>query len=73
MPREPAAPVLVRGPDGSVGREMKSVPVLIRADLEELNEPYLGWERPASYSFKKLLEAEQPLGRSPGDQTISDS
>ncbi len=73
MPREPAAPVLVRGPDGSVSREMKSVPVLIRADLEELNEPYLGWERPASYSFKKLLEAEQPLGRSPGDQTISDS
>ncbi|KAM3515050.1 hypothetical protein MY11210_001288 [Beauveria gryllotalpidicola] len=57
MPQEPAGPVAVRGPDGTVeGKEMKSVPVLIRSDLVKMNEPYLTWERPASYQFKNLPE-----------------
>ncbi|PQK13755.1 hypothetical protein BB8028_0004g06860 [Beauveria bassiana] len=57
MPPEPAAPVAVRGLDGTVeGKEMKSTPVLSRSDLIKLNEPYLTWERPTSYQFKDLRE-----------------
>lgn len=58
MPQEPPAPVLAKGPDGAVaGTEMRSsVPVLIRAELVQMNEPFFKWERPASYRLKDLRE-----------------
>ncbi|KAJ2979665.1 hypothetical protein NQ176_g3110 [Zarea fungicola] len=56
MPQEPSALVPVRGHDGTIrGTEMTSVPLLIRRDLVQLNEPYLRWERPASYRFKDVI------------------
>ncbi|KAK2616960.1 hypothetical protein QQS21_000049 [Conoideocrella luteorostrata] len=52
MPKEPPAPVLVTGPDEATTRtEMRSIPVLSRSDLVQMNEPYFKWERPASYQL----------------------
>lgn len=57
MPPEPPAPVLVPGPDGRLrDKEMKSVQVLVRRSLVQMNEPFMSWERPASYQLKTWLE-----------------
>ncbi|KZZ99735.1 Protein kinase-like domain protein [Moelleriella libera RCEF 2490] len=57
MPPEPPAPVLVLGPDGRHrDKEIKSVPVLVRRGLVRMNEPFMSWERPASYQLKTWLE-----------------
>lgn len=59
MPDPPTAPSLTYGPDGAVtGREMKSRVILMRRDLIRLEEPYLKWERPASYRLRDLLEKQ---------------
>lgn len=56
MPDPPPAPVPLMAPDGTVtGREMQRTPSLMRADLIQLGEPYLDWERPASYKLKAEL------------------
>jgi hypothetical protein len=54
MPPEPPAPVLVTADGAATGKEMRSVPVLIRAKLVQMNEPFFKWERPASYQLKDV-------------------
>ncbi|KAK2592912.1 hypothetical protein QQS21_009380 [Conoideocrella luteorostrata] len=59
MPDPPTAPSLTYGPDGAVtGREMQSHVRLMRQDLIRLEEPYLKWERPASYRLGDVLEKQ---------------
>ncbi|KAM3430904.1 hypothetical protein NHJ13734_007537 [Beauveria thailandica] len=60
MPDPPTAPSLTYGPDGAVtGREMESRVILMRRDLIRLEEPYLKWERPASYRLGDHLLEKQ--------------
>lgn len=56
MPPEPPAPVLVTADGAATGKEMRSVPVLIRAKLVQMNEPFFNRERPASYQLKDVQE-----------------
>ncbi|CAK7269007.1 hypothetical protein SEPCBS119000_003349 [Sporothrix epigloea] len=59
MPDPPAAPSLTCGLDGKVtGREMRPQVVLMRQLLTQLEEPYLNWERLASYRLKNLLKKQ---------------
>ncbi|OAR01789.1 hypothetical protein LLEC1_06993 [Akanthomyces lecanii] len=59
MPDPPTAPSLTYGPDGAVtGREMRPRVILMRRDLIRLEEPYLEWERPASYRLRDRLEKQ---------------
>lgn len=57
MPKPPLGPVLAYGPNGEViGKEMKHVPVLVRKQLAQLDEPYFNWERPALCPGRKISE-----------------
>ncbi|CAK7275309.1 hypothetical protein SEPCBS119000_006628 [Sporothrix epigloea] len=57
MPEPPNGPALVYGPDGEVtGREIRPEVVLMRRDLIKMEEPYLDWERPASYRLGDVLK-----------------
>ncbi|KAJ6784525.1 hypothetical protein PWT90_06060 [Aphanocladium album] len=57
MPDPPTAPSLTYAPDGTVtGREMQPCVILMRSDLIKLEEPYMKWERPASYRLRDLFE-----------------
>jgi hypothetical protein len=43
-------------PNGEIlGTELRAVPILIRKDLVQMGEPFLKWERPASYRLSKAL------------------
>ncbi|CAK7275307.1 hypothetical protein SEPCBS119000_006627 [Sporothrix epigloea] len=57
MPEPPLRPAPVYGLDGAVtGTEMRPAVVLMRRQLIQLNEPYLNWERPASYQLRDVLK-----------------
>ena len=66
MPKEPPARVPVLGTgEATKDTELKPVPVLFRSDMIKMNEPYLDWERPASYQLRDVLDKKDRNGYEP--------
>ncbi|CAK7275311.1 hypothetical protein SEPCBS119000_006629 [Sporothrix epigloea] len=74
MPKPPKGPWLTSGSDGTIAREeMSSIPLLKRKHLIKLNEPYLDWERPASYRLRDVLKEQEKEVDVPTTATTRDT
>ncbi|CAK7273673.1 hypothetical protein SEPCBS119000_005780 [Sporothrix epigloea] len=61
VPGPPVETKLTYGPNWQVtGKETMPFIPLYRRDLIRIDEPYLNWERPASYRLRDLLEKQRP-------------
>ncbi|CAK7266604.1 hypothetical protein SEPCBS119000_002114 [Sporothrix epigloea] len=73
MPKPPNGPWVKYGPDGAVTKKIIPSFYLKRQHLIKLDEPYLDWERPASYRLRDVLKEQEKEVDAPTTTTTKDT